>query len=200
MLSSLIRTMLWAPLLFIPSTTAFAVPVEALSNPLPTFSPSLVPRDNNLLPRQGTWPALGWRFQIQGHLFINDDEVGQDETWEGDFSWPTFTLRASQSNTYSFTKGMGGEIRVEISLTATTFAYGTGLPRINYNIKLFEGTSEDTTDLDGQLTGDVTTVRNGFTGIDAAGNIDVTVRNTEENVPNDYAHLTVSILATPIVV
>lgn len=95
---------------------------------------------------------------------------------------------------------MGGEIRVEISLTATTFAYGTGLPRINYNIKLFEGTSEDTTDLDGQLTGDVTTVRNGFTGIDAAGNIDVTVRNTEENVPNDYAHLTVSILATPIVV
>lgn len=69
---------------------------------------------------------------------------------------------------------------------------------MSYTVKLYEGTSEDTNDLDGQTQGQVETTYPG-TGNAVKASFDVTVRNDDENVMDDYVHVTADIIASQVI-
>jgi hypothetical protein len=71
---------------------------------------------------------------------------------------------------------VGGEVRGEVRLTADWL--NDSSVKLWYNIRLYEGTSVDTTDLDGEITNEVIVPR------DTTENISVTVMNTDENSPD----------------
>lgn len=103
----------------------FVSAIRAAAVPVVPADISLASRDQSLTARQ-TFPHLHWRFWINGHIVINDDEtIGSDEHWEGDFEWPTFVLDQSSNASYNIVQRMGGEIRAEIQLTAITYSLGT---------------------------------------------------------------------------
>ncbi|GAB3174836.1 hypothetical protein [Telluribacter humicola] len=86
-------------------------------------------------------------------LYIEDDEAwGSNETWRG-----TKTNSVTLSTTHlpqqfmEFVVKMGGEIRIELYLTAQ-IVNPNGDVIVDGEFKMFEGTSEDNNDLDGQRT------------------------------------------------
>jgi len=77
----------------------------------------------------------------------------------------------------------GGEIRVEIDIIAWVDA--TDAIKIEGEARLYEGTSEDTTDLDGKLP-ILATIPAGSSHTHVA-----TVRNVYESSPDDYGHYSI---------
>ena len=79
-------------------------------------------------------------------------------------------------------KGAGGEVRVELDLTAVALTNGD--IRVDGDAKLFEGTSESTNDLDGQRVFSTLVPKDRFT------TRTVTVRNDDEG--GDFATVSLS--------
>jgi subtilisin family serine protease len=79
---------------------------------------------------------------------------------------------------------VGGEVRGEVRLTLD-WKNNSSID-VRYNIRLYEGTSEDTTDLDGEITGILNVPK------DNTGNLSEKVMNTDENSP-DFIKLDMTI-------
>ncbi len=93
--------------------------------------------------------------------------TAQDESWPSSDDYFTrtrdmeFILGVSnvQARTYNWVEGAGGEIRIEALLTATLDP-NTGDISLSHHTKLFEGTSTNTGDLDGQGWGSIVVAKN----------------------------------------
>lgn len=79
---------------------------------------------------------------------------------------------------------VGGEVRGEVRLTLDW--KNDSSVDVGYNIKLYEGTSEETTDLDGEKSGSLNVKK------DTTGFLDDTVLNTDES-SNDFIKLGMTI-------
>jgi hypothetical protein len=78
-----------------------------------------------------------------------------------------------QARTYNWIERAGGEIRIEVILTATLNP-SNGAITLGHDTKLFEGTSTSTGDLDGRGSGSMAVVKNGQKAMG------FTVHNTDE--------------------
>ena len=168
------------------NTAASAIPVEA----------------STLEARQNTYPRIAWSFSISGSAIINDDEnwPSDDERWSGTITPSTFVLNPGANRLYTWSQAMGGEIRAELDLRPTTYAANLQqYPNLAYAIRLYEGDNENTNDLDGQTSGDITFAREGATN-QASVNFQRRVTNTNENTPDDFVDLTITVTATPVIV
>jgi hypothetical protein len=127
------------------------------------------------------------QISISGRMSITDDETFGDEHATRSKAFPTLLLGSpgSSHGEIAWKEGMGGEVRIEVYLTITLLPSNQAI-RVNYNVKLFEGTSESSDDLDGEENG-VTTI-----SADRDGEIKVRVRNTDEG--GDYADVVISIV------
>jgi hypothetical protein len=86
-------------------------------------------------------------------LYIEDEETfGSNETWRGTKkNSVTLSTKYLPQQFMEFVVKMGGEIRIELYLTAQIIN-NNGDVIIDGDFKLFEGTTEDNNDLDGQRT------------------------------------------------
>ena len=57
------------------------------------------------------------------------------------------------SPTFHYVDKLGGEVRVELDFYFTTRPENGAVGVLSYDVRLYEGTSEDTTDLDGRVAG-----------------------------------------------
>lgn len=78
-----------------------------------------------------------------------------------------------------YSEGVGGEVRAELDLW---FSWGQFMT-LDYDLRLYEGTDENTNDLDGRKSGRVILDNN-------QGPIIIDVKNTDEG--GDYATATIS--------
>lgn len=107
--------------------------------------------------------------------------TAQDESWpfsDDYFSRSRdmeFILGVSNvhARTYNWIERAGGEIRIEVLLTATLNP-NNGRITLSHDTKLFEGTSTSTGDLDGRGSGSIVVGKN------AQGVMGFTVHNTDE--------------------
>ncbi|GAA3445335.1 hypothetical protein [Planomonospora venezuelensis] len=90
------------------------------------------------------------------------------------------------SNYWYFGK-CGGEIRAEIHYNISRNHFGTGRVNVRGTAYLYEGDSENTTDLDG-TRGFQLAVESGKTGSEV-----ISVQNTDEDQPADYARITLTL-------
>jgi len=115
--------------------------------------------------------------------------TAQDEPFSDDYFTRTedaeFILGVSnvQSRTYNWIERAGGEIRVEVLLTATLNP-NNGDITLRHDTKLFEGTSTSTGDLDGRASGSIVVPKNGQKPLG------FTVNNTDEG--GDWAKVTLT--------
>lgn len=127
------------------------------------------------------------RITVTADMFVLDDEwLGSDETVrrQKTNSAVLSNIGISQA-VMDFEVRMGGEIRVEFHLTAALFdSYGNAF--LDGDIKLYEGTSESTTDLDGSKAFQV------YVPAGVTTNYFVRVNNDDEG--GDY--VTVALTAT----
>lgn len=79
---------------------------------------------------------------------VDDETFGANETTHVERTVDTVVNSDQPISVMSVRHGWGGECRVELELTARLI--GTGTVQIEGVAKLFEGTSEDTTDLEEQ--------------------------------------------------
>ncbi len=122
---------------------------------------------------------------IGGHVRIKDEETfGKDEIFDAAFSPTPGAIRldpAHRRETATYVKKFGGEIRVEATYDLT---WNADLSvTVACRVKLYEGTSEDTDDLDGE-GGDITSVFKDQQNVA----LNVRVSNTDED-DDDYVQL-----------
>jgi hypothetical protein len=120
---------------------------------------------------------------VGGHVRIKDEEnFGEDEFVDETMSLrPVYVGPTHKQDSAPWTRKMGGEIRVEAQFD---FFWKPDLSvDVAYNVKLFEGTSEDTGDLDGQRGGVVTLLKD-----QANVPLNIFVRNDDED-DDDYVDL-----------
>jgi len=93
---------------------------------------------------------------IHGDMQIKDDEPFSDDYYNRSRDFPSMVLGVNgiMSNTYNWIEGAGGEIRIEVFVNATLNP-NNGVVTVTHDTKLFEGTSENTGDLDGTGNGSV---------------------------------------------
>ena len=85
----------------------------------------------------------------------------------------------------AWTETMGGEIRVELVLKID-WRIDLSID-IAWHAKLFEGTSEDTSDLDGERSGTFNVPK------DAVNTLSIAIWNTDEDEPQDRADITLDL-------
>lgn len=128
---------------------------------------------------------------IGGNIHIKDEEdIGKDEFLHGTFGVTPVRLGPlNRRQSAPYVRKWGGEIRVEVSFDLT---WNADLSvTVVSRVKLFEGTCEDTDDLDGE-GGDIVTV-----GKDAANvPMHVYVRNDDED---DDDHVILDVLISNFV-
>jgi hypothetical protein len=122
---------------------------------------------------------------IGGHVRIKDEEnLGSDEFFDDSFSTRPNPVRLGpnhRQDVTTYVKKFGGEIRVEARYDLT---WNADLSvTVACNVKLYEGTSEDTDDLDGE-SGDIVTVFKDQENVP----MNIHVRNDAED-DDDYVHL-----------
>jgi hypothetical protein len=122
---------------------------------------------------------------IGGHVRIKDEEnFGKDDFFDGGFTPSPNPLRLNPGNrnvVTSYIKKFGGEIRVEARYDLT---WSADLSiTVACNVKLYEGTSEDTGDLDGER-GDIVIVNKDQENVP----LNIHVTNTAEE-DDDYVRL-----------
>jgi len=88
------------------------------------------------------------RIVMNGSVRIVDDEWFSDEVCTASFSRTADVNESNPSEFLEYSKGCGGEVRAELHLDAQ--AMNNGDVRMTGNAYLYEGTSENTTDLDAQ--------------------------------------------------
>lgn len=93
---------------------------------------------------------------VSGTMQIKDDEPFSDDYFNRSYNFPPMILGINgiMSVTNMWVERAGGEIRIEITVTATLNP-NNGTVAVFHDTKLFEGTSENSGDLDGQGTGSV---------------------------------------------
>lgn len=93
--------------------------------------------------------AVRRRISVTALMDIVDDETfGSDERGSAQMTREVVVTDEVSQGLMHMEKGVGGEVRVELDLNA--IAQGNGDVRIDGNAKLYEGTSEQTSDLDGE--------------------------------------------------
>jgi hypothetical protein len=123
---------------------------------------------------------------IRGTMNIKDEENWPDDD---EYATRTFFQNGIQVGPFgthaetSWTERMGGEIRVEVYLRLD-WKINSSVD-IWYDVKLFEGTSESTSDLDGERSGTVNVAR------DTTYDLRVFVKNDDED---DDDHVDLSLL------
>ncbi len=115
------------------------------------------------------------RISLTGTMDVVDDEWGRDETSHRDFNEFRDLGPDNRNAEFFIVERMGGEIRVEFRIR---LEWQNGFINVSHNTKLFEGTTEDTTDLDGEYSGSYVLADNRWHWID------FTVYNTAEDDPD----------------
>jgi LGFP repeat len=131
----------------------------------------------------GGVPEVRRRVTINAHMDLTDDETfGSNEHNSGDKSGEVVVTNGSPQEIINMVTTAGGEMRVELPINVQVMtngdAKGTGTS------KLYEGTSEQTDDLDGTLDVDFLIPRDGFVSKS------YTIRNTDEG--GDFAVITLT--------
>ncbi|KAK5651941.1 hypothetical protein OQA88_11483 [Cercophora sp. LCS_1] len=155
------------------------------ASPLPSTDLALTPvPESSLDPRQ----AISRTIYISSTMHIHDDETFGDDDFTRTTTLSPVVLGSAAgvgfTRQVSYSASAGGEIRVEVLLTLTLRPSDLGV-QVNYVVKLFEGTSESTNDLDGQIQGSQ------IVGKDKVVDIKARVRNTDEG--GDWADLTLNV-------
>ena len=130
--------------------------------------------------------ASGGRLiNVSGWMQIKDDEPFSDDYFTHTTSFPAFHVSSGVPTVYKqWVVRAGGEIRVELDLTFN-YQAGTEAIKVDYKTRLYEGTSENTGDLDGSISGSATVSRN------ANRQIAFTVHNTAEG--GDWAQISLNV-------
>jgi len=127
---------------------------------------------------------------IEGPMVLHDyEDFGDDEEKTASFNGGVpATYQLGPFDTHVdipvWIEKVGGEVRGEIRLTLD-WKTNSSID-VNYNIRLYEGTSEDTTDLDGEKSGLLNVPKDGV------GNLNETVLNDDEG-DNDFIKLDLKI-------
>jgi hypothetical protein len=124
---------------------------------------------------------------VTGVMDITDSETWSDEhatrSKNFDTLWVGHPLPAS--TTFAWTEGMGGEVRIELTCTATALGPAGGDVQVDCVANLFEGASESSGDLDGSARGSATVPAGG------SRDISIGVNNTDEG--GDWAAIRLKI-------
>lgn len=170
-------------LIFALLVTAQASPVPSLSEIIP-FSPET----NHILSSRQS--IVSRTIHISSVIKIHDDETFGDDDFTRSTTLSPIVLGTAAGFTrqVSYNAKAGGEIRVEVLLTLTLRPSDLAV-QVSYLVKLFEGTSENTNDLDGQVEGS-DTVRKDRT-------VDIKTRVRNEDEGGDRADLTLTVVNAP---
>lgn len=123
-------------------------------------------------------PEVRRRVVISAHMELTDDETfGSNEHGSGDKSGEVVVTNGSPQEIINMVTTAGGEMRVELPISVQV--RDTGDTKATGTAKLYEGTSEQTDDLDGTLDVDFLIPRDGFVSKE------YTIRNTDEG--GDFA-------------
>jgi len=136
------------------------------------------------LPGDGR-PEIRRRVIASAHMDIIDSEnFGSDERGSADQQAEVF-LSNKQPRGLMFLVGKaGGEVRIELNLNASATTEGD--VQITGDAKLFEGTSEESDDLDGTTPVNFTVPRD-----EILTNVPINVRNTDEG--GDFANIILTV-------
>lgn len=125
-------------------------------------------------------PQVRRRLSVSAAMQLTDDETfGSNEHSEAEKSGDAVLTNDLPQKVLTLVDGAGGEMRVELVLTAKAKINGDVL--VDGVAKLWEGTSEQTDDLDGDESFQVLVPRDSFTSQD------ITVRNEDEG--GDFADI-----------
>jgi hypothetical protein len=103
-------------------------------------------------------PDVFRQVTVQGSMYIVDDETwAADERAHRDIYMPEIPLTAGDVAHRSQVERLGGEVRVELDLTLRYQPDASVL--VNYDARLYEGTSTESADLDDRKTGSVVVAR-----------------------------------------
>lgn len=128
-------------------------------------------------------PDVRRRIMVNAHMELTDDETfGSNEHGSGDKSGEAVVTNDFPQEVIAMITKAGGEMRVELSVNVQARATGDAVA--SGTLKLYEGTSEQTDDLDGQLDVSFLMPRDGFVSKT------FTVRNTDEG--GDFAVVTLT--------
>ncbi|MFT3973199.1 MAG: hypothetical protein QM699_07050 [Amaricoccus sp.] len=123
-------------------------------------------------------PEVRRRVTVNAHMELTDDETfGSDEHNSGDKSGEVLVTSENPQEIINMVVKAGGEMRVELPISVQ--ARASGDTKATGTAKLYEGTSEETDDLDGTLDVDFLIPRDGFISKE------YTIRNTDEG--GDFA-------------
>jgi LGFP repeat-containing protein len=128
-------------------------------------------------------PEVRRRVTINAHMELTDDETfGSNEHNSGDKSGEVVVTNGSPQEIINMVTTAGGEMRVEMPINVQ--AKSNGDAKATGQAKLYEGTSEQTDDLDGTLDTDFLIPRDGIVSKS------YTIRNTDEG--GDFAVITLT--------
>ena len=153
--------------------------IQAAALPSPPNSIMTLAERDNFLAERATITRL---INVSGEMRIRDDEVIRDRFFTRTTTFPGFhvsTLVPTERRTWVVK--VGGEIRVEVEITFNLRPADQSV-KVDYNVKLFEGVTEKTNDLDGARTGSAVVLKN----VNRA--ISFKVKNTAES-SDDYADI-----------
>jgi hypothetical protein len=106
-------------------------------------------------------PPSNRKLSVSASMDITDDDLFSDDHCQYDQSQDFVLTPTSPQATFQMDRGCGGEVRIELDLDIQKLSNGDAT--ISGTLLLFEGTSENTTDLDGQTTIGAFTVPSGTT-------------------------------------
>lgn len=126
------------------------------------------------------------RITVSADMYVEDDEnFGSNETVRRQkTNSAILSVQGLAQSVMDFEVRMGGEIRVEFTVTASLFD-GAGNAIIDGEVKLYEGTSESTGDLDG--------VRQFQLYIPAGSTLNHFVRVNNDDEGGDYATIRLNV-------
>jgi len=143
-----------------------------------------------LLGRRITIKNPNRRITISANMYVEDDETfGSNETVRHQqTNAAILSTQGIAQTVMEFGVRMGGEIRVEFTITAALID-ANGNAMIDGDVKLFEGTSESTDDLDGE--------RQFQLYCPAGATINHFVRVDNDDEGGDYATIRVNVTNAP---
>ncbi|MBY0335759.1 MAG: hypothetical protein K2X11_04055 [Acetobacteraceae bacterium] len=132
----------------------------------------------------GPWTTVRRRLQVNANMFIQDHEnFGSNEHARRNAQNMAYLTSDVPGDVLTMVARMGGEIRVELSVEGQALLSGD--VRVIVRAQLFEGTSEDTTDLDGTQEHTMLVPRDGVL------NRNFRVTNTDEG-DDDFAEISLA--------
>ncbi|MBD2100073.1 hypothetical protein [Leptolyngbya sp. FACHB-261] len=150
---------------------------------IPTSGVNTVPQNTPV-----TAEEVRRRVVVAAKMYLEDDETfGRNET--GTFEMKADRVIGSRQpqGVMTMIRSIGGELRVELEMTA--IALTDGQISLHGDVKLYEGTSEQTNDLDGQTSFDL------FVPINDFVSHSVRVANTDEG--GDFSDITLAVSNFP---